>query len=159
MKYVLGQRSDHMFPEDNNLADLRKFRTCRNIGPPPLPPVAIIPRTRPSTLARLWKPDLRHGGFSMASMCYGQLKLEGILAGDVLWASATKCIPVTVNLSRGCPPFSRHLRKIAKSGYEAPTCLSVRPSVRPRPIFIKFDIWEFFENPSRKFKFIKIGQE
>jgi hypothetical protein len=63
--------------------------------------------------------------------------------------------------------FFWRVRKIAKSdSYLRDICLSVRPSVRPpaRPpawnnaaptprIFMKFCIWELFENLSRELKF------
>jgi hypothetical protein len=53
----------------------------------------------------------------------------------------------------------RSLRKIAKKCLLASSCLSVRPSVRMEQFgsygtdFIKVDIWLFFKNLTRKFKF------
>ena len=84
MKSVSGQRSERIFAEDNNLADLlrmyKKFRTCRNVGPPS--PVQPAFRTQDH---RHWQGYGNRipgtGEFSMASMCYVQVKPEGILQG------------------------------------------------------------------------------
>jgi hypothetical protein len=109
MKSVLGQRSERLFPEDNNLAVFlrmyKKFRTCRKwrSNPPP-PRAANIPYTIPSTLARLWKPDSRHWGIRYGFHVLRPSETRGNTAGDVLRAPETKCIPVTVNLLRDTPP-------------------------------------------------------
>jgi hypothetical protein len=54
--------------------------------------------------------------------------------------------------------FFRRFRKIAKKRLLASSCLAVRLSAwyNSAPtgrIFMKFDIWLFFENMSRKFNF------
>jgi len=71
---------------------------------------------------------------------------------------------LSVNTGGEIRVFKR-VRKIAKSDCQLRhVCPSVYPhaknSVATRRIVIKFDIWVFFfQNLSRKFNFIKIGQE
>ena len=149
-KSIWGQRSDCVFAEDNNLADLlriyKKFRTCRNNG------AAGVPQTRHSTLTRLWKPDPRHGGIQYGFHVLSPIETRGNIGRDVLIARVTKCIPVAVNIFCGSRQFLGAFAKLRKATIKLRhVCLSTWNNLAPSGrIFVKLYIWVFFRKSAEK---------